>query len=80
MEKRRCVLCQAEEGTLNHLKGEYVTTLRESIRVEDLVSGKINVKMEEWLKNLERKKKEKHEECRVEEHKPQVHGYITLYL
>ena len=81
MEKRRCVLCQTEEGTLNLLLDEYVATLRESIRVEEVVSGKINVKVEEWLRDLKKKKKKKHLGCRVEEHKPQIHkGYITIYL
>ena len=59
MEKRRCVLCRAEEGTLHHMIEESVATSRESIRVEELVSGKINVKMEERLRDLEKKKKRK---------------------
>ena len=77
MEKRIRVLCRVEEGTLNHPVKECVATPRESIRVEDFVPGKINLKVEEW----KRRRKEKHQECRVEEHELQMHErYITIYL
>ena len=59
MVKRRCVLCQAEQGTLHHQLEECVATPREPIRVEDVVSGKTNVKEEEWLRDGEKGKKRK---------------------
>ena len=49
MEKRKCVLCQAEGGILNRLVEGCVATHRKFIQVEKVVSGKINVKAEEWL-------------------------------
>ena len=58
-EKRRCVLCQAEVGTLHHLLQECVATPREPIRIEEVVSGKINLKVEEWLRDVEKRKKRK---------------------
>ena len=57
MEKRRCVLCQAEVGTLYHLLEECVATPREPIQVEEVVSGKINMKVEERLRDVEKRKK-----------------------
>ena len=55
----RSVLCEAEEGTLSHVMEKCAVTPRESIRVEEVVLGKINVKVEEWLRDLEKKKKGK---------------------
>ena len=55
MEKRRCVLCQAEEGTLNHLIGECVATSRESIRVEEIVTGKNKLESGGMVKRLGKK-------------------------
>ena len=56
MEKRRCVLCQTDEGTLNHLTEECVATL---MQVEEVVSGKINAKMGERLRDSEKEKQRK---------------------
>ena len=49
MDKRSCDLYRADEGTINHLMEICIAIPRESIRVEEVVSGKINVKVDEWL-------------------------------
>ena len=35
---------------------------------------------ERMLKRLGKEEEKKHQECRVEEHKPQMDKYITMYL
>ena len=43
--------------TLEYLPGEYVAISTESIRIEDIVRGRINKKVGGWLRELEKKKK-----------------------
>ena len=64
-EKKMCTM-SARGGNIAHLLEECVATSREPIWVEEVASGKINMEVEEWLKDEERGWKEKQQQCRVE--------------
>ena len=54
MEKRRCVTMS---GITENIKSSDKRMCREFIPVEEVLPGKINVEVEEWLRDVEKRKK-----------------------
>ena len=82
MEKRKCVPCQKEERTLNHLIEECIVTPRGIKPNRRGCAWKNKREGEGMVKRLgKEEEKKKRQECRVEEHNPQMHkSDITIYF
>lgn len=55
-EKRKCILCQASEGTLKHLLQDCAAVERSDLGEETVVAGKDEEKVFNWIRNIEKKR------------------------
>ncbi|KAI4480459.1 hypothetical protein M0802_014199 [Mischocyttarus mexicanus] len=68
-DERRCTLCRAEAATLKHLIDRCQKIKRTELKEEEILEGKKNERVENWLRLVDKRKREvRKEQTKEEEH------------